>query len=448
MDEFCALVRGGGLSVRKIWLVAAGLFLSLLLVACIGETASTGEVTATDTPLEAQTTTTTTEVANRPPEIRVASVGRAEIGQQFTEAILGFDPDGDDVIVSISDGPLGFVPTLNTRGRVTGFTWEPVEPGEWTVEVTGTDPDGATTSAEVLLVARNPRSVDLLLAMGDSVAAGFGRDRSDLLGIDDCSRSEAAAYGIQTHQELVDVGSLGADGGALLVACAGATTTSVINTSVAATDPTGEVTSDAARSQLQWALDLNPTIVTLTIGVSDLGFFDAERVDEIVTPSPEARAQHETFAENLATIVTQLVAATDAHVAITTYYDPVASSPNGIEGCENECFQSVFSERITALNETITSVAENFPEGRLSLVRLDGENDVWEAGNATGPDILREGLGPLDGLVDQFTGGGGATCASDGAPDRDLISGLDCVHPNADGHGEIRRLVVEALLSI
>ena len=93
-------------------------------------------------------------------------------------------------------------------------------------------------------------------------------------------------------------------------------------------------------------------------------------------------------------------------------------------------------------------MADNFPEGRLSLVRLDGENDVWEAGNATGPDILREGLGPLDGLVDQLTGGGGATCASDGAPTRDLISGLDCVHPNTEGYDEIRRLVVEALLSI
>lgn len=432
-------------------MVGALLMLLLFLAACTSDSLARSDANSPDAveePASSSTTTTTTEVPNRAPEIRVAAMGRAEIGQRLTEPILAFDPDGDDVVVTISDGPLGFSPTLNARGRVTGLEWEPVEPGEWTVLVTGTDPEGAMTSTEVLLVARNTRSIDLLLAMGDSVAAGFGRDRSDFLGSDECFRSEDVAYGLETHGELIEVGALEADGGALLVACAGANTEAVINASVNATDIDGVVREETPRSQLQWAVDLNPTIVTLTIGVSDLGIFAADRTAEIVAPGPDAVRDEQVLRENLDAILERLVTATDAHIALTTYYDPTAAVPNGVDGCEATCFSEAFATRIDALNAAIVTVAQQYPEGRVSLVRLDGEADVWEAGNAVGPDALREGLGPLQGLVDQFTGGGGATCANQGGPERDLISGLDCVHPNAEGHQEIRTLVVEALLSI
>lgn len=451
MFETCAPNRGGRVAARKLRRLCGALFLSMLVLAgCSDESvadetgANAGDVSAATT----SSTSSTTAVPNRPPEIRVATVGRAEIGQQLTEPILGFDPDGDDVVVTVSDGPLGFSPTLNARGRVTGFEWEPVEPGEWTVEVAGTDPDGATTSTEVLLVARNTRSIDLLLAMGDSIAAGFGRDRSDFLGSDECFRSEEDAYGLQTHGELSEVGALEADGDVLLVACAGATAEALLNTPVDATDPGGAVSDDEERSQVQWAVDLNPTIVTLTVGAADVGIFDPARTAEILTPGPNAELAQATFRENLDTILRQLVTATDAHIALTSYYDPTAAVPNGVDGCAATCFAEAFASAIESLNTTIIDVAGAYPEGRVSLVRLDGEDDVWEAGNATGPDVLRDGLGPLQGLVDQFTGGGGANCASTGGPQRDLISGLDCLHPNAEGHIEIRRLVVEALLSI
>ena len=186
----------------------------------------------------------------------------------------------------------------------------------------------------------------------------------------------------------------------------------------------------------------------MTIGVSDLGLFSAEQTAEIVTPDPDAVRDEEVLRENLDTILEQLVTATDAHIALTTYYDPTAAVPNGVDACDASCFSEAFANRIETLNTAIVSVAQQYPKARVSLVRLDGEVDVWEAGNAVGPDVLREGLGPLQGLVDQFTGGGGATCASQGGPERDLISGLDCVHPNAEGHEEIQTLVVEALLSI
>ena len=431
-------------------ILAAVLAAGVIAAACSGEGQPTGaDDPAVDASVPTTLATSTTQPPNRPPELRVVPIGRAEIGQRLTEPILGFDPDGDDVVVSVEGGPLGFSPTLNTRGRVTGFAWEPVEPGEWTVAVTAVDPDGATTVVDVTLVARNPRSLDLVLAMGDSVAAGFGRDRSDFLGSDECFRSEESAYGLQTHAELVEVGSLESEADALLVACTGTTTASMLDTPVIGTGPDGDVNDLPARSQLQWAVDLNPTIVTLTVGAADFGLFDPADFEVVVAADDEDLAARRRDAEEaLAELVDRLVTETDAHIAITTYFDPTAADPVGIDGCEGQCFAASYGERILALNAAIETVAGEQSEGRVSLIRLDGANDVWEAGNAVGPDGLREGLGPLQGVIDRFTGGGGATCAADGAPEEDFISGLDCLHPNADGHVEISRLVVDALLSI
>ena len=170
MFEVLASERSSRRPVRRFLVMVGALLMSLLfLAACTSDSLASSDANSPDAveePASSSTTTTTTEVPNRAPEIRVAAMGRAEIGQRLAEPILAFDPDGDDVVVTISDGPLGFSPTLNARGRVTGLEWEPVEPGEWTVLVTGTDPEGAMTSTEVLLVARNTRSIDLLLAMG------------------------------------------------------------------------------------------------------------------------------------------------------------------------------------------------------------------------------------------------------------------------------------------
>jgi len=425
-----------------------GFIAAALLVAACSSAVSLGA----EPELEASSstsTTTTTQAPNRPPEVRVVSQGRAEVGQRLTESILGFDPDGDDVVVTLGEAPLGFAPTLNTRGRVTGFSWEPVEPGEWTVEVVGVDPEGATTSSDLTLIARNPRSLDLVLAMGDSVAAGFGRDRSDLLGNDDCFRSEDSAYGLQSHGELVDVGALRGDAQAWLLACADATLGSMSLDPVEATDPAGAVLEEPPRSQMQWAIDLNPTIITITAGIADTGLFDPEQFGAVTsTDSSEFANRLELIEDQLTELLGRLVTTTDAHIAITTYYDPTAADPVGIENCESTCFTNAYGARITALNSSIEAAVNALPEGRVSLVRLDGVNDVWEAGNAVGPDGLRDGLGPLQGVIDRFTGGGGATCAASGEPNQDLVSGLDCLHPNKDGHNEITRLVVDALLSI
>ena len=329
----------------------------VLLVACSDAVEPTDEVTATTTSTLPEVTTT---FPNRPPEVRVASIARAEIGQRLTEPILGFDPDGDDVAVTVGDGPLGFGPTLNARGRVIGFSWEPAEPGEWIVEVIGTDDDGLTTTTEVQLVARRPRSVDLLLAMGDSVAAGFGRDRSDFLGSDDCFRSEDSAYGLIAQEELVAVGALGDDSEALLVACADASVSSFQTDLVIATRPSAEVVDGPSRSQLQWAIDLNPTIITLTVGASDLGILDPARTEvSIASPDPsEGDGEFDDVEQRLRSLLEILTTTTDAHLAITTYYDPTAANPVGIEGCEGACFATAYGSRVDQLNERIRSAVD------------------------------------------------------------------------------------------
>lgn len=372
----------------------------------------------------------------------------------FSDSIVAFDPEGDDVVVRLGDGPSGFAPVVNARGRIIGFEWEPVEPGEWDVEVTGTDPDGLLVEETIRLVARYPRSVDLVLAMGDSIAAGFGRDRSDFLGDDDCFRSERDAYGLTAAQTLADVGSLTPDADALLIACTGATLQALTTEAVVATDRTGSVSAEPARPQIVWAADLNPTIVTLTIGATDLGLLDAQVLEQLIrerSQSVDATVgldqRLDLIESELAEVLERLTTTTDAHIAITTYFDPTPSDPVGVEACPAECFADAMAELYAALNHRILSAISTVDDARTSIVRLD-ENDVWEAGNALGPDALRDGLGPLQGLVDRFTGGASATCANDSEPERDLVTSLDCVHPNEAGHDVVASRVVDELLSL
>ena len=394
------------------------------------------------------------EPINRPPVLRVAPAARAEIGEFLTDSIVAFDPDGDDVVVRVGDGPDGFGPVVNGRGRVIGFEWEPLEPGEWDVTVSGTDPDGLVTEEVVRLVARHPRSVDLVLAMGDSLAAGFGRDRSDFLGDDACYRSERDAYGLRTAERLVGVGSLPADAEALLVACSGVTVADLAGTAVAATAQSGEIDERTPRSQRAWAEDLNPTIITLTVGASDVGLWDAEEVERFVRshavdPSTgELAEQLDSVEIGMADLLERLTTTTDAHIALTTYFDPTPTDPVGVDGCEGECFAEALAFLYGELNERIVRAAGTVDTGRVSVVRLDGEYDIWEAGNALGPDGLRDGLGPLQGVVDRFTGGAGAACADDSTPAQDLVSSLDCRHPNESGHERLAARVVDELLSL
>jgi hypothetical protein len=416
---------------------------------------SSPDAIGAETELVSSTTIVTTTTRALAPEIRVPQEVRAEIGRTFSDAIVVIDPNGDEPTVDIQDDlPEGFSVTENQRGRITGFEWKPTEPGEWNIEITATDPGGLRAMETLRVVGRNPRPKDLLLAMGDSVAAGFGRDRSDLVGGDECSRSEGDAYGPRAAAGLIEAGELDPDADVVVVACAAADAQSLRVRAVLATDAEGDVIG-AALSQLDWATLLNPTFVTLTVGAADVQLFDIEEflradageVASLAVDGPLLELRLEHVERTLAFILDELVQTTDAHIAMTTYYDPTAGVPVGIDGCGSVCMVDSLQLIVTSLNATIERSVDGQPADRVTLVRLDGSADVFEAGNGIGPDALREGLGPFQRFIDAFTGGSFALCAREGEPILDLISSLDCAHPNEDGHRAIADLVLEELLS-
>lgn len=428
--------------------------LPVLLLGCTSPTES-GEERASEPAAPVSVETTTTTIGPMPPEIRIADRARAEVGQVFSDAIVVVDPNGDTVAVEVARRtPDGFTVSTSPRGLITGFEWRPTRAGEWTVDVTATDEGGLETVQTLTLVSRYPRQRDLLVAMGDSVAAGFGRDRSDFSGSDECFRSEGDAYGALVAAQLIEAGALSADADTMIVACAGATAASLRGVEVEATDESGDRFGGSG-SQLDLAVQANPTIITLTIGTTDVSLFDARGLIETgAGENPDVArdvfsVDHglDALDQNLRLALDTLVESTDAHIAITTLYNPTAASPFGVEGCEAACFAAVMGGVVEDLNAVIIEAADDQPAGRVSVARLDGEADVWEASNGFGPDALRD-LGPLQDVVDVFTGGSSATCARTGAPEVALVSTLDCAHPNEEGHQEIARIVASLLLEL
>ena len=446
------------MTVARSIVVFVGLILAAASCSSSGAdvdgTASADGVASTTT--EATTTTTTTTQPPLPPELRVPERARAEIGQEFSDAIVAVDPNGEDTVIRVvPPTPQGFALSTNSRGRIIGFDWSPTEAGEWEIDVSATNSAGLETVESITLVGRHRRDRDSLVAMGGSVAAGFGRDRTDFAGTDECFRSEDDAYGVLVGNELIAAGSLAADADVFVLACSGATSTSLAQSPVQPTNEAGELIGEPG-SQLDLAIEMNPTVITLTIGAAEMSLFNIETISG---PVDEEGAEYslnevvvdgriEVLEENLAVTLDRLVHSTDAHVVVTTWYDPTAEQPVGFGRCADQCFVDLMSNLINEVNAAILAAIDQQPEGRVSVARLDGDADVWEASNGFGPDFLRDGLGPLQGLADEFTGGSSATCADDSGPEVELVSTLDCAHPNSDGHRAIAAVVAEVLLSI
>ena len=446
--------------------MASALAVALIVFgACTSDAGSTaggadgsnsGEQSSDEGAIVATTGSTTTTIPPSPPEVRVPESTFALVGQATSEAVVVTDPNDDDVVVRLLDDDVpGLAAVTNVRGRIIGFEWEPTRAGEWTVEVTATDPGGLVGTSSVRLIARNEASVDMFYVMGDSIAAGFGRDRSDFTGADGCFRSEADSYGARSFVDLIDAGALSTGAELVITACDGIEVGDLVTRPTSATNGDGDVVGEDL-PQLERATLLNPTIVTLTVGAADVGLFDLE---EFLLPDAgqdpgraideaELARRTERVGEQLTAVFDELVTTTSAHIVLTTAFNPVAANPIGVPGCTGECMVAA-SDRITnALNAVLIEVASNQREGRVSIARLDGDADVWEAPNGLGIDALRDGLGPLQGVVDTFTGGATALCADDGGTDDPLISSLDCAHPNGDGHRAIADVVTRVLLSI
>ena len=458
-----------GMSVSQnrlhVAVTAASVVLALLLGACTSGDdladrvpgASAAEEQSSDQGAGVPTTgSTTTTMPPEPPEVRVPESTFTLVGQSTSEAIVVTDPNGDDVVVRLlGDDVPGLAPITNVRGRIIGFDWEPSEAGEWTLAISATDSGGLAGQSEVRLIARHESSVDMFLAMGDSIAAGFGRDRSDFTGVDGCFRSEADSYGALSFADLVESGAL-SDGAELVItACEGIEVGDLVTRPTSATNGEGTVVGEDL-PQLERATLLNPTIVTLTVGAADVGLYeleefllpDAGQDPTLAVDLAELDRRTELVRSQLTAVFDHLITTTSAHIVITTAFNPVAANPIGVDGCVGACMVAASDVIVSSLNEVLIDVASDQREGRVSIVRLDGDADVWEAPNGLGIDALRDGLGPLQGVVDNFTGGATALCADDGGVDDPLISSLDCAHPNGEGHRAIANVVTQVLLSI
>ena len=345
----------------------------------------------------------------------------------------------------------------NARGLITGFEWSPIEAGEWTVTVRAADPDGLQSESEIRLIARHPHDGDALLAMGGAVAAGFGRDRSDFVTADECFRGEATAHPTIVAEQLIQAGALDPAATLGIVACSGHTVADLSVLRVAQTNGGGDRVGSEEWIQLDWAIRSNPTIVTLMIGAADAHLVDptpllldgAGQNAEAALDTDLLEDRLATFEEGLDDLLARLLVATDAHVAVSTWYNPAGIDSVGVEGCDRFCFRTVSDAVIDALNDRVEAAVSRHSDQRVTLVDLSDVTSGREAPNGLGPDALREsGFGPLQGLADRFTGGRSPWCADGDGPEDTVISRLDCVHPNEDGQQAIAERVAQALLDL
>ena len=208
---------------RMVAVVAVGV-VSLAATGCPGNDAGGGSGPGDTSAGTTDAPTTTTLPPNRPPVIAVDSFVWA-VGERLDARLSVGDPDGTVTRIVWHRPPPGFG---HPGGADTSFSWTPPVAGTWRGEVTATDDGGATATAEVAFVSRHPRRQYTLVALGDSVAAGFGLDLTDALLGDPCWRAPRAAYPSLVMDRLVEAGKVPAgEAQVVLAACSGSSTVDV-----------------------------------------------------------------------------------------------------------------------------------------------------------------------------------------------------------------------------
>jgi lysophospholipase L1-like esterase len=395
-------------------------------------------------------TTTTTAPPNRAPELGAPAELRGAVGAPTVVAVTGTDPDGDPVAVTISAAG---VPGLSfTPGPGGGaLRWQPTEAGTWTVGVAADDGRGGRTERTLTLLGRYPANPGAIVAMGDSVASGHGLQLRDYLGGDSCWRAESDAYPARLLRLLVEQGRWPRDGRVALVACSGVRTSDLLTRAVRGGLPGSAPAGTSSLPQVDWAVRGNPGLVTLTVGANDLGFskpWELVRDGRLDVATLDARLAR--LRTDLRVVLDRLVAATDATVVVTTYYDPSATSPQGIDGCRTTCFSSVVTTALDRFNGAIGDVVAAVAAGpggqRVRLADIRPAFVGHGAPNGLGPDGLREGgFGLFGTLVGPLTEGTHPYCARGSTTGEPWVNSVDCVHPDARGAGEIARVVAGVL---
>ena len=377
--------------------------------------------------------TTTTQPPNRPPVIVVDSFVRT-VGERLDARLSVGDPDGTVTRIAWHRPPPGFG---HPGGADTSFSWTPPVAGTWRGEVTATDDGGATASAEVAFVSRHPRRQYVLVALGDSVAAGFGLDLTDALLGDPCWRAPGEAYPSLVMDRLVEAGTVRAgEARVVLAACSGTSTSDVWAAPTWRPPGAPEDLRGAAWSQLEWAVRTNPGFVTLTVGANDVGVVDLSIAPGGELDPDELDSRLEAVAGGVGYLLDELTERTDARIVLTTYYNPTARNPTGLGRCRADCFADLAESVHGSLNRTLAEVAARY-DSRVQLVDVAPLFEGHEAGDALGPDWLRD---PIETFLGVQVG---AYCSEDD-PSGSWVSVFDCIHPTGDGMAAIAEAVAAA----
>lgn len=351
------------------------------------------------------------------------------------------------IVIEVSDGD-GGVEVVATEfvdeppGIVDG-TWIPQAAGTWDATARVTDDLGRIGEHPIRFSARYPASPDTLVAIGDSVASGHGLQIGDYLGGDPCFRSDDG-YPNLVAQGLIERGVFAETGAAFVVACSGAGVADVATALVTGGSPDWAPPGIDALTQIDWAVRANPAVVTITVGINDIGFVDPAglivdgRLDEEVF---DARVS--AMAEGLGALVARVVAETDAAIVVTGYYNPAAVRPQGVEGCELDCFRTVAGQAVERVDDAILSVLPDDPRVRfVSLIERFADHG---APNGLGLDSARAGEGVLGEVFGGPFVGTQAYCARGDTVGESWINALDCVHPDDEGHRQIADAVLGTL---
>ena len=383
--------------------------------------------------------TTSTTASNLPPVITTEQV-RVVVGWQHADRIEAQDPDGEVVRITWSKSPPGLL-EATTPDSLGDYEWTPTVAGTWDAEVTAFDNEGASATAKVEFIARYEATSDTLVALGDSVAAGFGLQRRDFLFGDPCWRAPGSSYPGFVMEELVEAGEVASSRDrVILAACTGHRSADVWEQVVRRPDGAPEEMEEDNWSQLDWAVRVNPAYVALTVGANDIGVADLSwllrsdgsiRRDELQRRVTEVRG-------GVGNLLEELTAKTDSLVVITTYYNPVADSPAGLGECSGECFFDLAVEVVDALNGAILGAAEQYAS-RVKVAKIGALFDGREASSSFGPDWIR---GPIESLLGVQVS---AYCSQE-ATEGTWVSTFDCIHPNEDGMRAIASVVAALFL--
>ena len=255
-----------------------------------------------------------------PPEILTAPI-RATIGESTTQ-LVATDSDSSIESIRIIEAPDGVFVDGDQ------LIYVPLEAEATVARIAVTDTQGLSTTGEVPLLGRFRGHPQALVALGDSVPAGHGLDLQDYLGGDPCWRGPDS-YPRLVFNALTAEGLLPADEAEFaLLACSGADVDDLFEREV--TGGFSDVTPPSGRrSQLEWTIVSNPRFVTITIGANDTGFVGPDQLfldDGVTLDRPQVDRRMAVIETDLAFVVAELLAKTDATVFVSNYYNPTADA--------------------------------------------------------------------------------------------------------------------------